>query len=164
MDLRERKRGLRSTSGDDGHENPVESCLALHEMDLKPLHLHCDLLWTAAIAEKRRYVPMLLPTRQAFRAKQAFLRPHQHANRCQRSFSRNCGLWQEHVLMVHPQNWLDVRTRAGSIEDLLEEGDGAGEDFLFAAGDEVVFAVDFDQGGAVAVGFEVLLAAPHGDD
>ena len=97
MDLRERKRGLRSTSGDDGHEQPVESCLALHEMDLKPFHLHCNLLWTAAIAEKRRYVPMLLPTRQAFRAKQAFLRPHQHANRCQRSFSRNCGLWQEHV-------------------------------------------------------------------
>ena len=66
--------------------------------------------------------------------------------------------------MVHPQNWLDVRTRAGSIEDLLEEGDGAGEDFLFTMGDEVVFAVDLDQCGAVAVGFEVLLAAPHGDD
>lgn len=45
-----------------------------------------------------------------------------------------------------------------------EEGDGAGEDFFLAAGDEVVFAVDFHQCCAVAVGFRVLLAAPHGDD
>ena len=46
----------------------------------------------------------------------------------------------------------------------LEKGDGAGEDFFLAAGDEVVFSVDFDQGGPVAVGFKVLFAAPHGDD
>ena len=41
MDLRERKRGLRSTSWDDGREKPVESCLALHEMDLKPFSRNC---------------------------------------------------------------------------------------------------------------------------
>ncbi len=41
MDLRERKRGLRSTSWDDGHEKPVKSCLALHEMDLKPFSRNC---------------------------------------------------------------------------------------------------------------------------
>ena len=85
MDLRERKRGLRSTSGDDGHEKPVESCLTLHEMDLKPLHLHCNLLWTAAIAAQGR------------------------------------------------KNNKVLRMRAGSIEDLLEEGDGAGADFFLAA-------------------------------
>ena len=41
MDLRERKHGLRSTSWDDGHGKPVESCLALHEMDLKPFSRNC---------------------------------------------------------------------------------------------------------------------------
>ena len=35
-DLWKQKRGLRSRKGDDGQEKPVKSCLALHEMDLKP--------------------------------------------------------------------------------------------------------------------------------
>lgn len=50
------------------------------------------------------------------------------------------------------------------VEDFPEEGDGAVADFLFAAGDEVVFAVDFDEGGAGTISFKVLFAAPHGDD
>ena len=49
-------------------------------------------------------------------------------------------------------------------EDLPEEGDDLPADFLLPAGNEVVFSVDFDQGGPVAVGFKVLFAAPHGDD
>ena len=52
--------GLRSMSGDDGYGKPVESCLALHEMDLKPYWnhslyaiVHDNLRRTATIAEKR---------------------------------------------------------------------------------------------------------------
>ena len=45
-----------------------------------------------------------------------------------------------------------------------EEGDGAVADFLFATGNHVVFAVDFDEGGPIPIGFQVLFAAPHGDN
>ena len=99
-------------------------------------------------------VDELYSRRSLFQGLVLFARPQKRPNT-----RTNCTKRQ-----VHPQNSKDLWMRMASIEDFLEEGDGAGEDFFLAAGDEVVFAIDFHQGGAGSVGFQILLAAPHRDD
>ena len=51
-----------------------------------------------------------------------------------------------------------------TAEHLPEESHDLRADLFLAAGDHVVFAIDFDQGGVGSVSFHVFFAAPHGDD
>ena len=58
----------------------------------------------------------------------------------------------------------DVSIPASEVEDFFEKLHRVGDDHFAVAGDGVVFAFDHLEAGFVAVGLQILLAAPHGDD
>ena len=58
----------------------------------------------------------------------------------------------------------DVSIPASEVEDLFEKLHGVGDNYFAVAGDGVVFAFDHLEAGFVAVGLQILLTAPHGDD